>query len=285
MPRLKWSVVVMALAVMAAVAGAGVFVVQRSTVLLGARPVPPPSAVRAVSTPEAIERGAHLTVVTDCGGCHGADLAGQAIGVAGSRIQAPNLTIVSRRLSDAQLDRAIRRGLSPKGFSELAMPSQAYGGFSDDETSAIIAYLRSLPPKGAEAAQPPPGFLLRANLALGVFKTATDRLAGAKPPLDAGPALASGRHLALVACGQCHGTDLSGGSGLPGPDLTVRGYYSPEQFRTLMRTGQAPDERDMALMARTARASFSHFSDEEISALYAYLDARDRRLSVDPSHP
>jgi mono/diheme cytochrome c family protein len=284
MPKAKWPLVVLAVVAIALVAAVGVCIAQRSTALLTARHPLPSSAVRAISTPEAIATGAHLTTATACTSCHGADLTGHMIGVGGSLLYAPNLTLVSKRLSDAELDRAIRRGLTPDGKSELAMPSQAYAGFSNDEVGAIIAYLRSLPTKGALAVQPPPGLLLRANLALGVFKPATDKLAAAKPPLDAGPAYAVGRHLAQVACGQCHGTDLSGGKGLPGPDLTVRGYYSPDQFKTLLRTGQSPDERDMGLMASTARTSFSHFSDEEIATLYAYLDARDRALATAP-HP
>ena len=282
MLKVKWPAVVAGLAALVVALGGALYIAQRSTALLGARHPLPPSAVRAISTPEATATGAHLTVATACVGCHGADLSGPMIGVSGSKVSAPNLTIVSKRLSDAELDRAIRHGLKPDGRSELAMPSRAYAGFNDDEVGAIIGYLRSLPPKGGVAIQPPPGLMLRANLALGVFKPVADTLAGARPPLDAGPAYASGRHLARVACGQCHGSDLGGGAGLPGPDLTVRGYYDPAQFKTLLRTGQSPDGRDMALMASTARTSFSHFSDDEIAALYAYLDARDRVLAAAP---
>lgn len=282
MPRVKWPVVILVLVALGLVAGASAYVAQRSTALLTARHPLPPSPVRVISTPETIASGAHLATVTACTSCHGADLTGHMIGVGGSLLYAPNLTLVSKRLSDAELDRAIRHGLAPDGRSELAMPSQAYANFSDAEVAAIIAYLRSLPPTGHLAIQPPPGALLRANLALGVFRPATDKLAAARPPLDTGPAYAGGRHLAQVACGQCHGTDLSGGKGLPGPDLTVRGYYSPDQFKSLLRTGQSPDERDMELMGNVARTSFSHFSDAEIAALYAYLDARDRALATAP---
>lgn len=284
MPRVKWPLVALVSVAVALVAGASLYVAQRSTALLTERHPLPPSAVHAISTPQAIAAGGHLTTVTACTTCHGADLTGHMIGVGGSLIYAPNLTLVGKRLSDAELDRAIRRGLAPDGRGELAMPSQAYAGFTDAEVGAIAAYLRSLPPKGDLAHQPPPGALLRVNLALGAFKPATAKLAAAKPPLDAGPAYASGRHLAQVACGQCHGTDLSGGKGLPGPDMTVRGYYTSDQFKTLLRTGEAPDERDMELMGRVARTSFNHFSDAEIAALYAYLDARDRTLATAP-HP
>jgi cytochrome c553 len=148
MPKVKWPLAVLVLVVVGMVAGVSVYLAQRSAALLNARYNLPPSAVRAISTPEAIAKGAHLAVVTACASCHGADLTGQMIGVSGSAISAPNLTLVSKRLSDAELDRAIRHGLAPNGRSELAMPSQAYAGISDEEAGAIIAYLRSLPPKG-----------------------------------------------------------------------------------------------------------------------------------------
>jgi mono/diheme cytochrome c family protein len=236
----------------------------------------PPSAVRAAVAPEAVARGGELVVVTACGGCHGGDLSGGMLRVAGSAVAAPNLTLATPRLSDAALDRAIRRGLAPDGTSELAMPSAAYAGFSDDEVAAIAGYLRGLKPRGTVLAQPRPGLLPRVELLLGVFRTSVESVAAARPPLDAGPRVAAGRHLAMVACGQCHGGDLGGGQGLPGPDLSVDGYYSRAQFHTLMRTGEAVGDGDMALMGRTARMSFSHFSDAEIDAIYDYLDARDR---------
>ena len=266
-------VVLMGIAVLAA---AYELIMARSDAVLQTRRPLPPSAVHAATAPEAVATGAHLTVVTACAGCHGEDPSGGMLSVAGSPVAAPNLTLATSRLSDAELDRAIRRGLKPDGTSELAMPSRAYAGFNDDETAEIIGYLRTLKPRGAVLAQPRPGLLLRIELLLGLFRTSADSLADAQPPLDAGPGFAAGRHLAEVACGQCHGSDLAGGQGLPGPGLSVDGYYSRVQFHTLMRTGEAVGDGDMALMAHTARMSFSHFSDAEIDAIYDYLDARDR---------
>ena len=277
----SWKPALIALGVaggLAILTGLYVFVDQRAEILLEAHHPRPPSLVRAATTPEAIAAGRRLAAVTACAGCHGADLAGRPLSVSGSTIDATNLTVAARRLSDADLDRAIRRGLRPDATSELAMPSQAYAGFTDDEVASIIGYLRSLPPKGTLTAQPRPGLLLRANLVAGVFRPETQKLVQARPPLDAGPRLAWGRRVAGVACGQCHGTDLGGARGAPGPDLTVHGYYDRRQFHTLMRTGVAVDDVDMALMSRTAIASFSHFSDGEIDAIYDYLDARDQAL-------
>ena len=257
----------------------GLVVLPRSRAILDARHPAAPSAVHAVSSPQAVARGAHLVVVLDCIACHGKSLAGGLMSLSSSAIYAPNLTLVSKTRSDAELDRAVRQGLRPDGRSELAMPSQVYAGLTDDEVAAIIAYLRSLPPKGANLAQPAPGLMLRVNLATGALKTEAARIAEAKPPIEAGPRFEGGRHLAATACGQCHGTDLRGGSGSPGPDLTVQGYYDRAQFHTLMRTGVGVSE-NLELMSETASTSFSHFTDAEIDAIYDYLVARDRLLSV-----
>lgn len=276
----KWLLVGLALLVgIAVLVAAYELIVARSDSVLQVRHPLPSSAVRAATASDAIAVGAHVVQVTACAGCHGQDLTGAMLSVAGSPIAAPNLTLATPRLSDAQLDLAIRRGLKPDATSELAMPSRAYSGFSNDEVAAITGYLRSLKPRGTAQTQQKPGLFLRIELLLGLFRTSADSLAAADPPLDAGSQVATGRHLAQVACGQCHGSDLDGGQGLPGPGLGVDGYYSRAQFHTLMRTGQAVSDGDTELMARTARMSFSHFSDAEIDAIYDYLDARDRVLA------
>ena len=41
-----------------------------------------------------------------------------------------------------------------------------------------------------------------------------------------------------------------------------------------MHTGKAPGGRDVEVMLRIARGSFSNFTDDEIDAIYDYLIAR-----------
>jgi hypothetical protein len=45
-----------------------------------------------------------------------------------------------------------------------------------------------------------------------------------------------------------------------------------------MRTGRPPDGRDLGLMTTVGKNDFSHLTDAEIDALYAYLTARAKRL-------
>ncbi len=252
---------------------------SRSDAILGATHAAPPSGVRAVSSPEVMARGARLVAVTTCTSCHGTDLTGGRLNAAGTAIMTPNLTRLATRRTDAELDRALRHGLRPTGTSELLMPSAAYASFTDEETTAVLSYLRSLPPKGVDAPKVQPGLMLRANLALGRVRTSADEISRAQPSVDLGPGLAAGRHLAAIACGRCHGTDL-GGIRAVGPDLTVRGYYSRKQFHGLLSKGDAIGEGHMQLMTQTALVSFSHFNDAEIDAIYDYLDARDVRLGA-----
>ena len=63
------------------------------------------------------------------------------------------------------------------------------------------------------------------------------------------------------------------------PDLTIAGAYDASAFTTLMRTGVPPGGRKLKLMGQIARDDFSHMTDAEIAQVYAYLQARARRLS------
>ena len=251
------------------------FVIPRSDAVLAASHPLQPSSVQAAAGDKA--EGQRLSYVLNCRSCHGNRLTGGPMNLSASTLMAPNLTRLSRR-TDAELDAALRQGLRPDGRSELAMPSQAYAGLTNGEAASLIAYLRSLPPMGEVQVQPPYGIVLRMNLATGALKTQVDRHAQGVTPIDAGANTSAGRHIARIACTQCHGPDLKGGQGYPAPDLTIRGYYDRKPFRMIMRTGDGLP-RDMKLMSETASSSLSHFTDGEIDALYDYLIARDTTLA------
>lgn len=266
-----------AIVALVAIAGCCQLIMSRSQAILQARHALPPSQVVVERTPEAEARGARLIAISACSGCHGTDLTGGPLRVFGTQVYTPNLTRQLGALSDADIDRALRAGLRPDRTSELVMPAHAYRAFTDDEIAAIIARLRALPRQGIEPPKPRPGLLLRAALVVGVLQTEPAKVAAARRPLDAGAPFAAGRHLAAIACGRCHGTNL-GGIRDVGPDMTVRGYYSRAQFHALIQKGDAIGEGNMALMTQTAQANFSHFTNAEVDAIYDYLDARDRIL-------
>ena len=276
MPRLaiSRSKILLAIGAFLVIALAYQQIMSRSQVILDARHSLPAGRMVVQPTPDLEAHGARLIAISACSGCHGNDLTGGPLNAFGTEVHAPNLTLLTPKLSDGEIDRALRVGLRPDGTSELMMPAHAYRGFTDDEVAAIIAGLRALPKQGSELPRTQPGLLLRAALLVGWVQLETDKVAGARPPLDAGAHLQPGRHLAAVACGRCHGTDLSGING-GAPDMTVRGYYTRAKFHGLIQRGDAIGEGDMALMTRTAQANFSHFSNAEVDAIYDYLNARD----------
>ena len=189
-------------------------------------------------------------------------------------IHASNLTRAARRYDDGRLARAIRQGVRHDGRALWGMPSEMFSRMNDDEVSSVIAYIRSLPPAGRET--PPPKWELAGRLRVlkGEFKPEPAYVAEArsKPPLDAGPATAAGRHIAASVCSECHGPDLSGGGDTP--DLMIAAAYDPADFRRLMRTGKAAGGRELRMMSGVSRDRFSRFTDAEIEALHAYLRAR-----------
>ncbi len=107
-----------------------------------------------------VERGAYLVEgPAGCGNCHtplGPQGPVQGMNLAGRLVEdlevftaiAPNLTPAGRisDWSDAELGRAIREGIRPDGsLIGPPMPQILYRGLSDDDLSAIVAYLRTLP--------------------------------------------------------------------------------------------------------------------------------------------
>ena len=130
-----------------------------------------------------IARGRYLVTVMDCGGCHtpGAlvgqrdaqrTLAGSEVGFGGSApmgemtggvVFPGNLTPDAEtglgRWSEAEIVRALRQGLRPDGRPLVpVMPWPAFQQLTDEDASAIAAYLKSLPPvRNAVPANVPPG--------------------------------------------------------------------------------------------------------------------------------
>jgi cytochrome c553 len=279
-PILKWAGIVVASLVALLVLGIA-FVYIDSQRILNRRYSQRPSAVHMSATPDQVARGAHLTLVSTCTDCHGKDLTGKLLPVPRSTVYAPNLTIMTRTLSDADLDVSIRQGLRPDGKSLLFMPSHGYASFSDDEVASIIAYLRSLSPQGAPSPESRLGLAVRVAFVLGIVRPEAEEADGT-PPVDLGPRHEKGRHLARILCGQCHGTTLSGEPKSPlhpRPDLLVVAGYDLDGFRTLMRSGKAGGGRPTELMAEIA-PDLSHLTDDEIDAMYDYLAARAKALDM-----
>ena len=118
-----------------------------------------------------VERGEYLVELLGCGGCHtdgaleGAPrmeiaLAGSRIGIAYMNpfgndrpgvVYPPNITPDSEtgigNWSDQQIAEAVRTGLGRHMSRRIAvMPWQGYAKLNEEDTTAIVAYLRSIKP-------------------------------------------------------------------------------------------------------------------------------------------
>lgn len=90
--------------------------------------------------------------------------------------------------------------------------------------------------------------------------------AAAEPP--------DGERLAyLVGCVNCHHQTPK--EIMHAPPLTIVKTYSPAEFRRLMKTGVTRTGRDMlaqsSVMGIVAVEQFSHFTDDELAAIYTFL--------------
>lgn len=226
-----------------------------------------------------------LARVLGCLSCHGEGLKGKlmfdAPGVA--RVFAPNITKIASKASDQQLAAAIRQGIGHDGRGLHIMPSPMYSRLTDRETASLVAWIRTLPRAEGQTRGLSAGPLGRLGLVMGSFPSGPERVAEyrSQAPIALGPEHEAARHLAAIACSECHGPALMGGSAGPDdktPDLRAAAGYDSAQFRTLMRTGRPPTGRDLGLMTTVAKQDFSHLADAEIDSLHAYLVARAKRL-------
>jgi len=222
--------------------------------------------------------------VLACMSCHGEGLRGNVVIDEPSlaRLYAPNLTLIAANATDQQLARAIRQGIAVDGRPLSLMPSMQYSRLGDSQVAALIAAIRALP-RGGEPTPPPRlGPLGIIGVALGQFQSAPQLVQSdaGKFPMDLGPRFESGRALVMVNCAECHGPALKGTElepGLTAPDLAIAAGYDLPQFKHFMRTGIAAGNRHLPVMSRRARDAFSHYTDDEIGNIHAYLVARADR--------
>ncbi|NJO07240.1 MAG: cytochrome c [Chloroflexaceae bacterium] len=240
---------------------------------------------------EAIAWGEHLSVIRGCNGCHAANFAGETMidDPVFARFHAPNLTTGAGGIGAAYTDidwvRAIRHGVGPAGKPLLVMPAHEYYNLSEYDMGALIAYMKTVPPvdnPSPASSLGPIGRILSLDPANFIVPaTAIDHTV---PPAEApepGATVEYGRYLAPTCTG-CHASNFAGGR-YPGagpevipaknltPDpITGMGNWTLEDFKRVLREGIGPDGLPVGEeMPRT----FAAFSDEEIEALWLYLQS------------
>jgi mono/diheme cytochrome c family protein len=224
-----------------------------------------------------IVEGGRLARIRGCyDGCHGPGLEGQVFfaETGTATIHAPNLTQISAQYSDAELERAIRRGVRGDGRGVVVMPSYMFANLSDEDLGKIIAFIRAQPTTTGLPTLVRFGPIGRLGMALGQLEPAGVQL-DATPPAKTprSDPVEWGRYIALTTCSECHGSDLAGDPDMPSPPLLVGAGYELGDWRRLMREGKGLEDRDLGLMSEVAANRFTHLADAEVEALHAFLRA------------
>ncbi len=194
--------------------------------------------------------------------------------------------------TDGEIMRAIREGVDKDGKIIFPMmPYNEYSRLSDEDTRAVVAYLRKLPPVRNDVEE------TRIDFPVSFFiKMAAKPLDGPVGP-PAEDQVATGEYLAKVGgCKACHtpvdsrhvalpGKEFAGGQAFPGPwgnvnsaNLTKHANgiaaYSEESFRLLLQNYKKPEAQVKVEPERNTIMPwlvYANMTDEDINAIYAYL--------------
>lgn len=273
---LRWGLVgVGGLAVLLGIAYAGLYLYTERALR-----VPPPSVALGQLPAGDADAGARLARLLGCSGCHAPDLGGEVFvdipKVA--RLVAPNLTRLRGDYEAAAFLRLMRAGTKADGRLALVMPNKAHQRLTDRQLADLFAYLHSVPLVKRELPSSRLRPFGRLGIAMGEFDLEDMSADRPESPLviaDRNEA-DRGRHLALVACSECHGIDFAGFPEEGSPPLLVAKAYSDSEFARLMREGLTKTGAESAtgLMSQVTRARFAHLTDEEIATLKSFLDGR-----------
>ncbi len=262
-----------------------------ATYFPGADPAPD---LKVAGTPEQIARGDYL-VNLSCVGCHGAlDASGtpteahpmsggfniaaaEGFGFIGDMVT-ENLTPGGKLAgySDGEIFRVLRHGVDQKGHRLGFMAFLPYNQLSNDDTEAMIAYLRMLP------AAPTTGttgdklnFVGAVMLGAGMFGPTSAPAPDVVTAPPQGTTAEYGKYVATFGeCRGCHGPDMTGSAAtavsaaIPNPRPIVAAH-SEEEFVEMMRTGIRPGDRPFPDTMPWQNAA--KMTDDDLAALYAYL--------------
>jgi mono/diheme cytochrome c family protein len=255
------------------------------------------------ATPAQVERGRYLAFAGHCAGCHtqrgGAAYAGgPGIETPFGTVHASNLTPDTRHgigdWSAGHFWRAMHHGRSKDG--RLLYPAFPYPSFTRvtrEDSDALYAYLRSVPPAAVPNAPHRLRFPYDTQLALAVWRALSFEPASfvADPARTAewnrGAYLVDG----LGHCIACHGTRNSLGAtetsrGLAGGLIPGENWYAPSlasnreagvadwelrDIVQLLGSGTSPRGSVMGPMADVVHGSTQHLGTADLTAMATYL--------------
>jgi mono/diheme cytochrome c family protein len=296
MRHLGWTLLVLVLLLGAAAGG----IVALN--LRGEDPLPE-QAEAFSATPQLVERGRYLALAGNCAGCH-TTRGGQPY-AGGLPIETPFGTVYSSNLtpdaqngigswSSAHFWRAMHNGRSKDG--RLLYPAFPYPNFTQvtrEDSDAIYAYLRSVPPAPVPNLAHRLRFPYDTQAALAVWRALSFKpeafVANAAKPAkwNRGAYLVGG----LGHCIACHGSRDSLGAtqaklGLSGGLIAVENWYAPSladphqagvadwptaDVVALLKNGVAPRGSVMGPMADVVFRSTQYLSEADLAAMASYL--------------
>ncbi|MEZ4592991.1 MAG: cytochrome c [Chloroflexota bacterium] len=230
---------------------------------------------------ESIAAGEHLAAVYLCNDCHEANLAGHLFvdDPVFGQIYSANLTAgengVGRSYSDEDLARVIWYGVKPDGSPTVGMPYEFHQAISISDMENLIAYLRSVPPVDTNHAPASYGPMFRVMHVANQFPLIpAERVDASQPPpapVSSADTLAYGEYVATM-CTHCHTATFAGDEFFGSPNITPAaiGNWTEAEFMRAITEGVRPDGSQID-PEQMPWQSISQYSDEELQALWAYL--------------
>ena len=225
-----------------------------------------------------LARGQYLVAIAGCTTCHGTDLSGgRELPIGGGIARIPNITVDPEtgigKWSDAQIGRAIRRGLTPDG-RKLApmMPYPYFNRMTDADVGALVAFVKSQPPVRKHVARSERLPMQPIDMPAPVGNV--DRTEDSH---------AHGEYLATIMhCGACHtpqqgpyANQAFAGSGKI-PNITSDrdtgiGTWSEQDIIHAVRDMKDPTGHDLGNPMAMYKDAWSRLSDEDAHALAVFV--------------
>lgn len=246
----------------------------------------------------AVQRGAYLYASRGCADCHGADGAGKVFldDGHGLKLAGPNISTgpgnVVGTYGPADWERTLRHGVKPDGRPLMVMPSEDYNRLTDEDTAAIVAYVRSLSPAPGGAAVLQLPLPVKALYGFGWMQDAAAKIDHRLPPAEPVPEGVTAEHGRYVAnmCKGCHGPELAGGripgappdwpaaaDLRPGPASAMQRYPDAAALMRLFASGRRPDGSVVKVMPFEA---LSKLNATDVQALHLYLSGKPPGAAV-----
>lgn len=272
--------------------------------LLGWRPSIAPvvqTAGASVYNAATIERGRLLAAAGDCAVCHTApggtpNTGGRAMETPFGKVYTTNLTPDAEtgigQWSFSAFQRAMREGISRDGRHLYpAFPYTSFAKMSDDDLTALYAYLMAQPAVGAEVPKTQLTFPFSVRPLMAGWNALFHDATSFKPDPNRPPEWNRGAYLVqgVGHCGACHtprnalGAELGGAAFLSG--AMIDGWEAPaltglskapvpwtaDALYGYLRHGHSPQHGSASGPMAPVVRELAHLPDEDIRAMASYL--------------